>query len=367
MYFKEAWLYNFRNYREEHVEFDRYINLFLGENAQGKTNLLEALYVMGLGRSFRTSKDADMICFGESFARIKTTVCDSAEQEEKQIEIVYQSDGKIIRIDGVKLDRSAQLLEQVYIVVFSPEDLRIIKEGPEQRRRFLDWELCQIKPMYYHTLGQYRRTIRQRNALLREGAVDKSLLATYDEVMIEHGLRLTQDRAAFVHRLEGISARIHGAISDGTEHIDVGYEGDFLNEDGSVYTTEDAEAALLSRREVDCFRGYTTIGPHRDDLSIFINGVDSRQFGSQGQQRTAALSMKLAELQLIYEETGKHAILLLDDVLSELDEKRQRFLIEAMQDVQVFITATGIDETILNRLPNGRLFEIEGGKVKKLT
>lgn len=369
MYFKEVFLYNFRNYEEEHVSFDEKINIFLGENAQGKTNLLESLFVMGLGKSFRTGKDTEMIGFEKEFARIKTVICDpDAADEEKEIEIVYRPEGKIIRVQGIKLERSMELLEEVYIVVFSPEDLGIIKEGPDKRRRFLDRELCQLKPVYYNTLGQYKRVLKQRNALLKNQRRENVLLGTYDEALVEHGLRLTREREAFVTRLQKISRQIHHTISNGRETLEIGYESDFLKEKKSEETEKRDILALLEKnRERDYRKGYTFLGPHRDDLFISVNGTDIRQFGSQGQQRTAALSMKLAEISLIRQETGKQAILLLDDVLSELDEGRQTFLIEAMKDVQVFITATNIEEEMLRRLPSGRVFDVCGGRVKRLT
>jgi DNA replication and repair protein RecF len=370
MYFKEVNLHQFRNYGEQSVSFDKNVNVFVGENAQGKTNLLEGLYVMGLGKSFRTSRDSDMIGFGKEFARVATVVCDEQETDsEKEIEIVFKKEGKIIRVRGLKLDRSAELLDEVYIVVFSPEDLRIIKEGPEHRRRFLDRELCQYKPVYYNTLGQYRRVLRHRNALLRACGADGALLGTYDEALADYGMRVVRERQVFVRRLEEISAEIHSAITEGSEQLSIRYDGDFVSaKDRKETLDKDQIIHLLHKnREKDERRGYTEAGPHRDDLTIFINGTDSRQFGSQGQQRTAALAMRLAEIRLIEEETGKKAILLLDDVLSELDEKRQTYLIEAMRDVQVFITSTGIDEDLLQRLPSGSLFRIDGGLVNKLT
>ncbi len=370
MYFKEVSLQNFRNYREEQVSFDEKINIFLGENAQGKTNLIESLYTMSLGKSFRTSKDAEMIGFGQEFARVRTLVVDPEEADpEKELEIVYKEEGKIIRVRGIKLPRSMDLLEEVYIVVFSPEDLRIIKEGPENRRRFLDRELCQLKPVYYSTLGHYKRVMKQRNALLRAQKRDSVLLDAYDEALADYGIRLTRERAAFVDRLEKISREIHRTISEGKEALTIRYEGDFVKskEGEGILNKEEILDQLERNRERDYFRGYTSAGPHKDDLSLSINGTDIRQFGSQGQQRTAALAMKLAEIQLIRQETGKNAILLLDDVLSELDEGRQTFLIEAMKEVQVFITATAIEKEMLRRLPEGRVFDIREGHVKRLT
>ncbi len=371
MYFKKVSLQNFRNYQEESVSFDENINIFMGENAQGKTNLIESLYVMSLGKSFRTSKDAEMISFGKDFARVRTLVCEPEEEEtEKEIEILYKPEGKIIRARGMKLTRSMDLLEEVYIVVFSPEDLRIIKEGPENRRRFMDRELCQIKPVYYSTLGNYKRVMQQRNALLRSQKKDEFLMGTYDEALADYGIRLTRERGLFVDRLQKISREIHRTITEGKETLEIKYDGDFWGK-GKDEEKEAEKEEILDRlkknREKDYFRGYTSAGPQKDDLSIFVNGTDIRQYGSQGQQRTAALAMKLAEISLIRQETRKKAILLLDDVLSELDEGRQTFLIDAMKEVQVFITATVIEKEMLGRLPEGRVFDIRDGHVKRLT
>jgi DNA replication and repair protein RecF len=372
MLFKEIKLQNFRNYEEESVLFNENINIFLGDNAQGKTNLLESLFIMGLGKSFRTNKDHEMIGFNKEFSRATATVCDDQGEssEETEIEICYKKEGKIIKVDGLKLSRSMDLLEKVYVVIFSPEDLKIVKDGPDNRRRFLDRELCQIKPVYYSNLANYKRVLKQRNVLLRNGNVNKTLLATFDGALVDYGLRLTDDRFLFVKRLEEISSDIHQKISEGKERLNLSYESCLPAQSEGKSAEERRELflkLLQDNLQKDTARGYTGEGPHKDDINIEINGFDIRQFGSQGQQRTAALSMKLAEIVLIRQETQEKAILLLDDVLSELDSRRQRFLIEAMKDVQVFITATDIDDKMLELLPKGWVFNVKGGSVKRLT
>lgn len=369
MYFKEVELKNFRNYKEQKVIFDKKLNLFLGKNAQGKTNLLESLFIMSLGRSFRTNKDQDMIAFGEEASKVRCVVCDEEGGRDSEIEIYYKPEGKIIKINGVKLPRTIDLLEHVYIVVFSPDDLKIIKEGPENRRHFLDRELCQIKPVYYSDLANYRKTLRQRNTLLKERNNDRNLIAVFNDALSHYGIRIVEERERFTERLCEISREIHRGISNGKEKLSISYEASSGNR--GLKSREERQLEykrkLTEGLEGDFDKGYTSFGPHKDDLAIVINDIDIRNFGSQGQQRSAALSMKLAEISLIKQETGKNAILLLDDVLSELDRMRQRQLIESMKDVQVFITSTFIDDEVLSLLPEGKRYNIEAGRVNLLT
>ena len=369
MYFKQVKLENFRNYKEQTVEFNKKLNLLLGQNAQGKTNLLESLFIMSLGRSFRTNRDQDMIAFGAENSKVTCVVCGDSEDDETEISVIYRPEGKIIKIDGVKLQRSVDLLENVYIVVFSPDDLRIIKEGPDNRRRFLDRELCQIKPVYYSDLGNYKKVLRQRNMLLRDKNTDKDLFAVFDEALADYGIRIADERSDFTERLQNISREIHSKISEGKESLNIEYETTIYKKEGSspADRKEAYKKKLADGFERDMIKGYTGFGPHKDDLAISVNGTDIRTYGSQGQQRTAALSMKLAEISLIKQETGQNAVLLLDDVLSELDKNRQRFLIESMKDIQVFITSTSIDDEVLSLLPAGNRYEIAGGCVKLLT
>ena len=358
MIFRDIKLENFRNYGSQTIAFHDKLNLFLGQNAQGKTNLLESLFIMGLGKSFRTNKDSDMIAFGKDYARAVCHV--TGENGENEIDIVYQKEGKIVKVDGINLSRSIDLLEHVYIVVFSPDDLKIIKEGPEHRRRFLDRELCQIKPVYYSDLGNYKKVLRQRNFLLREKNPDRNLFHVFDESLSEYGCRIAEERKRFTERLQELSSRIHSDISQGKEVLRLEYET-------KVEDKESFRYLLDQNFESDLYKGYTGFGPHKDDLKIEVNGTDIRTYGSQGQQRTAALSMKLAEIGLIKQETNCNAVLLLDDVLSELDSSRQRFLIESMKEIQVFITATEIDPEVRRLLPQGYEFHIEDGFAKMLT
>ncbi len=354
MYFESIELENFRNYEILSLEPDPKLNIITGKNAQGKTNLLESLYIMGMGRSFRTNKDSEMIKFEKEYSRTRAVVKD--EDKETEIEIIYNQEGKIIKVDGLKLSRTVDLLENVYVVVFSPEDLRIVKDGPEHRRRFLDRELCQIKPMYYSDLGNYKKILKQRNSYLKEDAIDRDLFEVFDESLVNYGIRIIEERKRFTERLYGICGGIHKDISNGKEKLAVRYETD-------VKDRESFREKLKESFETDRVRGYTSVGPHKDYLGIFINGKDIRIYGSQGQQRTASLSMKLAEVELIKNETGQNPVLLLDDVFSELDAGRQKYLIESMKGVQIFVTATGIEEGLMDIMPDGNVYYVDNGKI----
>ena len=357
MQIKNIELTNFRNYKNLKLEFDKNLNIFLGHNAQGKTNLLESIFVLGMGKSFRTNSDKEMIFFNEDFAKVKANVIE--DNNEDEIEIIYQNEGKIIKLDGIKLQRTIDLLETVYIVAFSPEDLKIVKEGPDNRRRFLDRELCQIKPIYYSDLGNYKKVLKERNTLLRNENSDKNLYSVFNESLAEYGTRIVKERKAFIERLQILSEKIEDDITSGSEKLVLSYET-------KINSKEEFINILEENFEKDLYKGYTSFGPHKDDIKISVNDIDIRTYGSQGQQRTAALSMKLAEIGLIKQETGRDAVLLLDDVLSELDQDRQRYLINAMKGTQVFITATEIDENLMALLPEGSSFKVDNGTVKNI-
>lgn len=361
MYFKEIGLTNFRNYENQKIDFHDKVNIIIGENAQGKTNLLEALYIMSLGKSFRTSKDNEMIRFGSELARVKTI--SQKDGEELCIEIGLIKNKKSLKIDGVKKKKISELLENVYVVIFSPDDLKIVKDEPEKRRRFIDRELCQLKPVYYDTLSRYKKALSQRNFLLKEENADPSVLDIWDEEIARYGSKIILYRNDFIKKLRKISREIHSDLTEGKEELDLHYESDV------PVGTDDEEQktifynVLQENRGRDLYRRTTLKGPHRDDLRIEIGGVDVRSFGSQGQQRTSALSLKLAELMLIEAETGEKPVLLLDDVLSELDRTRQRQLITSFGDIQIFITTTELSEEITSQLQDYAIFSVENGSV----
>ncbi len=347
-------LKDFRNYENLDISFHPKVNIFLGNNAQGKTNLLEALYLTSLGKSFRTGRDWEMIRFDRPFFRIEVDA--TKDSEALSIEMAVAQDKKAIKIDGLKASKSSELLEHIYTVIFSPEDLKIVKDEPEKRRRFIDREISQLKPSYYQNLTSYKKALVQRNALLKDCNLNEGNLKVWDESLAYYGHRIIEERERFVSKLDTISRQLHNEITQGKERLEVIYEKD---------CEEDLLETLSRSHRRDRMRGTTCIGPHRDDLKILVNDIDIRPYGSQGQQRTAALSLKLSELQLIKEETGEEGILLLDDVLSELDAQRQQFLIESLGEVQLFITATELSKDVRESLPGGNLYTVSQGNVFK--
>ncbi len=357
MYIKDIELRDFRNYRDIKVSFGKNINIFIGSNAQGKTNLLEAIYMNSMARSFKTSRDRELVRFGEDFCRIKTTAL--AGEDEYVTEIAVNREGKkAVKINGCKIKKTSELLERIYIIIFSPEDLKIVKEGPEKRRRFMDRELCQIKTGYYMDLGNYRRALRQRNAFLKEDEIETSILDIWDMELAKYGSRITRERKRFLKKTDKISAELHGSISGGKEKLSLRYEQDSPEEEKEFLRI------LREERSDDIKNRNTSRGPHKDDFSIMADNIDLRKFGSQGQQRTAALSLKLSEIKIIEKETGERPILLLDDVLSELDNERQVYLINSLGENQLFITTADLSGKVVRQLPQGKIFKIKGGEIE---
>jgi len=353
MYIKEIELTNFRNYEKLKIGFDKKVNFFTGNNAQGKTNLLESIFISSFGRSFRFGKDSEMIRFGESFCKVK--VLAERDDDDISVEILIGEKEKGVKINGTKIKKTAELLKNMLIVVFSPEDLRIIKGDPEKRRNFMDREISQIRPSYYTDISSYKRALLQRNALLKSGNSNESVFDVWDIKLSEYGSKIVFKRKEFIEKLNEIIKEIHKNITGGKEYLEIIYDSEGMTDKESFFLK------LKGSRKEDIYKGYTQTGPHRDDLIFHLNGTDIRKFGSQGQQRTAALSLKLAELRLIKEETGEEAVLLLDDVLSELDGERQNMLINSLENVQLFITTTEVNDKIKEKLPKGYTFCIKNG------
>ncbi|MDR0519905.1 MAG: DNA replication/repair protein RecF [Clostridiales Family XIII bacterium] len=405
MFIKTLALQNFRNYEERSVDFDAGVNILTGNNGEGKTNMLEAVRMLSMGRSFRTQNDAEAILFGKSFFRIKGLF--ERGGDDLTVEVRAQGSAKSYFIDGIKVPKGADLLDHALTVIFSPDDLRIVKDGPEKRRHFMDHELFQLKPLYYLDVIKYRRIVKNRNLLLKEMPLNEPLLDVYDGYLAETGARIMAERAGFAARLAKVSAGIQDRITASSDPrpaedpaaapayarpagepaaapacarsaedpaaapayarpaeepaedtaataagLEVSYEPSIEMPEppdsdaqgaGAVPRIQEAIVEQLrSRRAKDVDAGSTTRGPHKDDLKLVSGGVDLRKYGSQGQQRTAALALKLAEVDIIKEETGEMPILLLDDVLSELDESRQRCLIGSFEDCQIIITAADL-------------------------
>ncbi len=363
MYVKAVELDHFRNYIHLNVDFHERVNILLGPNAQGKTNLMEAIYLSSLGRSFRTARDSEMIGFEGEQASVRIRLI--REENPFTVEINLRREGKEIKREGKRIQKFSDMLDQVYVVIFSPEDLRIVKDEPEKRRKFVDRELSQLKPVYYDDIARYKKTLIQRNALLKEKEPAGELLDIWDEGLLRWGIRIIRKRKSFVEKLGEISRDIHESITQGKETLEVLYEGDIPWMEKEEELKEAYQQALSQSRKKDMLRGTTARGPHKDDLQLLVNGLDIRHYGSQGQQRTAALSLKLAEIRLIEEEKGESPILLLDDVLSELDPERQRFLIQTLKERQIFIAATEIGEELRESLPEKQVYRVVEGIVKK--
>lgn len=357
MIIKSIELKNFRNYEDLDISFDEGTNILFGNNAQGKTNILEAAYMSGTTKSHKGSKDKEMIRFGEQEAHIRTVVL--KQGKEYQIDMhLKQSRSKGIAVNRVPMKKASELFGILNIVFFSPEDLNIIKNGPAERRRFLDVELCQLDKLYLSDLTNYNKILNQRNKLLKDMVYRPDLsdtLPVWDMQLVETGKKIIRRRKQFVEELNEIVHGIHYKISGEKEELTLKYEPSI---DDIFFEDE------LNRVKVrDLKLCQTSVGPHRDDLLFSIQGVDIRKFGSQGQQRTSALSLKLSEIELVKRSIHDAPVLLLDDVLSELDSSRQNYLLNNIYDTQTMITCTGLDEFVKNRFQINRVFEVISGKV----
>ena len=359
MYIKSLELDDYRNYEKVSIKFDKGINILYGNNAQGKTNILEAIYLCSTTRSHRGNKDKEVIRFGYKEAHIRALFIKN--EVEYQVDIHLRNEkSKGIAINGVKLKKAAELLGLANIIIFSPEDLSIIKNGPSDRRRFVDAELCQLDKVYLYNLTNYNKIVNQRNNLLKDILIHPELRDTldiWDSQLISIGSKIIERRKLFVDQLNEIIGYIHSNISGGSERLDIIYEPNI--------DIEGYEEKLKRHREKDIRYKLTSVGPHRDDFIFNINDVDTKKYGSQGQQRTAALSLKLAEIKLVEKLTGSTPILLLDDVLSELDSNRQNYLLNSIKNIQTIITCTGLDEFINNRIELNKVFKITEGTVKR--
>lgn len=357
MFLKSIELKNFRNYNNLELDFNKNINLILGDNAQGKTNLLESIYYTSMGRSFKPVKDRDVINFGEETSIIKANA--HKYDDNLEISIILRKNGdKEINKDGVKLKKISELCDNMLVVMFSPEDLKIVKEEPEKRRKFIDRELSLISPIYLDNLNNYKKTLFQRNNYLKEENIDELLINVLDKQLSNYGYEVIKYRKDFIEKLQTYVEKIHSGITSGKEKIKLIYKPSIDPE-----SKEEFEKILKDDFYKDSKNAVTSRGPHRDDIEFLINKIDVRRYGSQGQQRTCALSVRLAELSLIEEETGESAILLLDDVMSELDLNRQEYLIKTLENNQIFITATELSNDIIARLKGVNKIFIKNGKV----
>ena len=355
MYIKQLSLRDFRSYEQLDITLDNGINIFCGDNAQGKTNILEAIYLCATARSHRTHKEKEVIKWGKESAHVTLDV--QKKYVGDKIDFHLSQKSKSALINKMPIARLGELFGCLNIVMFSPEDLQLIKNSPKERRRFLDIELCQIDKLYYYSLRQYHKVLKQRNLALKDyfKKKDYSMLDIWDMQLEEYAKAVIQKRIEFVEELNSIAKQIHQDISGKKERLEIIYVP-------SVEPDEFSEK-MLKYREKDILYQTTSIGPHRDDLKFLINDMDVKTYGSQGQQRTVVLSMKLAELKIMKKYIGEEPVLLLDDVLSELDDKRQTDLFKYTESIQTLITCTGVEQSVWNTQKIGKLYNVTKGIV----
>jgi DNA replication and repair protein recF len=353
MYINKIKLLNFRNYEEQEILLNPSINIFYGDNAQGKTNIIEAIFLCAIGKSFRTSKDKEMINFNKENASVYIEYKKVDREGNIKIEI---DNKKNIYINGIKIKKLSELLGKINIVIFTPDDIQILKEGPQKRRRFLDIMIGQLRPNYVHILNLYNKTLEQRNNYLKQIKIEnkpEEMLEIWDEKLAEYGEKIFLYRNEFIEKLKEKINDIHSEITENKEILKIEYESDCKNKDEYL-------KLLKERRKLDIIKGFSTKGVHRDDFVIYINNELVNIYGSQGQNRTVILSLKIAEMQVIYDEIGEYPILLLDDFMSELDEKRRKNFLEKIENKQVIITCTDKIENINNEF---KLFKVKKGVI----
>jgi DNA replication and repair protein RecF len=361
-------LNHYRNYEQFEMSTSSNVNIFVGPNAQGKTNLLESIYVLALTKSHRTHQDKELISWNESQTFLH------AEIEKKygtcKLDLSIAHKGKKAKINGLEQRKLSNFIGAMNVVMFAPEDLEIVKGTPGVRRRFLDMEIGQVQPAYLYDLSQYQKILLQRNNFLKQhssaSTSNEAMMAIWNEQLAQYGVKIMKKRQSFIKKLQTWAETIHKEITSYSETLSISYAPSFeiqQFEDESVLFGQ-FMIKLSQAKDQEFRRGVTLVGPHRDDLLFYINGKEVQTFGSQGQQRTTALSLKLAEIELIHEEVGEYPLLLLDDVLSELDEYRQTQLIRTFQSkVQTFITTTSLESVHLDQLDNASVFQVRQGNV----
>ena len=347
-------LENFRNYTNQEISFNKGINVIYGDNAQGKTNILEAIFLCSMGKSFRTNKDKELIKLSEDFAKINIEY----EKSDRKGKIEYiKTNKKIISINGVKIKKLSELLGNINSIIFSPDDMEILKDGPQKRRKFLNMLISQLRPRYLFNLNDYNKTLEQRNNYLRQIKYEnkpKNMIDIWNEKLANHAQIIYEYRREFVDKILKKIVDIHKNITNNSEEIKINYISDFKNKEEYI-------RKLNEKLNKDIERGYTSTGIHKDDFEVYINGKNINLYGSQGQFRTAILSLKLSELYVIYDEIGEYPILLLDDFMSELDEKRRKKFVENITDAQVILTGT--HKLILENF-DYNIYNVKDGQVK---
>ena len=359
MKIKKLFLQNFRNYESEHFEFSDGLNVLFGKNAQGKTNCAEAVFYLCTGASLRIRHDKQLIRMGAEYAYIQ------AEAENRYgkvtIEATIYENKREIRVNGSKIAKNADLMGHINSVFFSPGELRLIQDGPDERRRFMNISISQTSPAYYTALLRYNKILDQRNTLLKNHDTSLILdtLPVWDEQLCQYAAVIVKKRAEFLDQLAPYAKEYHSLLTDGVEELIVKPDRKYEGEEAEIAKT--LMRRLENNYEKDLRLGYTTVGPHRDDLDVTINGIDAKAYASQGQMRTAALALKLAEVQIFKSLSGEYPILVLDDVMSELDLKRRKKLLSCIADVQTILTCTHAERVLYGaechkiRIDNGHI------------
>lgn len=357
MFIKSVQLDGYRNYKNQTVYFDKGTNILYGDNAQGKTNILESIFMCATTKSHKGAKDKEVIGFDAEEAHI--TLYLEKSMDEYKIDMLLKKDkSKIVAVNGSKIRKATELLGILNVVLFSPEDLSIIKNGPSERRRFIDIELCQLDSIYLYNLSKYNKIVDQRNRLIKDSYNNRELIDTlniWDQQLVSYGSTIIEKRKKFIEELNEIIGEVHSKLTNGKEQLVISYEPDVL--------PQDFEEKLLKERDKDIRYKQTGVGPHRDDFSFVVNGIDIRKYGSQGQQRTAALSLKLSEIEIVKKVTGHVPVLLLDDVLSELDSNRQNYLLSTIGNIQTIITCTGLDDFVNNNFQINKVINVVNGTI----
>jgi len=368
LFLKKLFLKNFRNYHFQEIEFPEGINIFFGENAQGKTNLLEAIYLLSLGRSYRTNRDQDLIKWQEKGFLIKGI--GEREKRTLTIEVSFTlGTKKEVKVNGQEQKKLSILLGLLNVVIFSPADLQLIQGSPGERRKFLDTEISQVSPQYNYHLHQYNKALQQRNNLLRklrEKRKNLDLLSIWDQQITGFGSKIIKKRLESLKKLAILAKLMHRKITSNQETLELKYisscepvEEKMEEEIRNIF-----QEKLEKIRQEEIARGMTLVGPHRDDFAAFINGINVKNFGSQGQQRTSVLALKLAELEFMKSESGEYPLLLLDDVMSELDQERREHLLKVVkQKIQTFITTTDLKDFPEEFLQEANLYQIKKGQL----
>lgn len=368
MYIERLELKDFRNYDSIEMSFSSKINVLIGENAQGKTNLMESLYVLSMAKSHRTSNDKELIRWDADYGKIKGDI--QKKYGSLPLELILSKKGKKAKVNHLEQSRLSDYIGQLNVVMFAPEDLYLVKGSPQVRRRFLDMEIGQISPIYLHDLLHFHKIMKQRNHILKQHQgkpmLNDVMFDVYTEQYIDAAVKVIQKRFQFMELLQQWAEPIHLGISRGIEKLKISYKSSTgIQPEWSANEMKNhLEKKIADSQTRELYRGVSLIGPHRDDLQFFVNDYDVQTYGSQGQQRTTALSLKLAEIELIKQEVGESPVLLLDDVLSELDDYRQSHLLNTIQgDVQTFVTTTSVEGIAHETIQQAELFHVEQGAI----